>query len=195
MSDKKAQRFPLGSKLTAVILVLVLLTATLLTACGAKLEKHAIAAGETPEVNPLKGLFPYSADIDFPYSLEWFYLPVSSVHLDEGVFDWTALEYRLNVIATRGHQAVLRFYYDCPGDESGIPQYLLDAGVKVRAYDEPTDLGGGGYCPDYSDPIMRQSMQEFIAEFGKQYDGDPRIGFITEGLLGFWGEWHNCPLM
>jgi hypothetical protein len=34
-------------------------------------------------------------------------------------------------------------------------------------------------------------MAEFIAAFGQRYDGDPRIGFLTVGLLGFWGEWHD----
>src|SRR5690606_8305238 len=24
-------------------------------------------------------------------------------------------------------------------------------------------------------------------------NGDPRIGYITVGLYGFWGEWHNWP--
>ena len=26
-----------------------------------------------------------------------------------------------------------------------------------------------------------------------RYDGDPRIGFVQLGLLGFWGEWHTYP--
>ena len=189
----KMRKTSLWARVLAVVLVLSMV---LLPGCGAKhagLTKHEIAPGETAEVNPLKGLFPYAGEVDFPHSLEWFYLPVNAVHLDEGVFDWTVLENQLNQVASRGHQAVIRFYYDLPGDVSGIPQFLLDAGVKVRAYNEPVDLGGKGLCPDYSDEIMRASMQEFIAEFGKEYDGDPRIGFITEGLLGFWGEWHNWP--
>lgn len=179
-----------------LVLVLVLAMVMPLAGCGgdhAGLTKHEIAPGETAEVNPLKGLFPYSGEVDFPHSLEWFYLPVNAVHLDEGVFDWTALENKLNQVAARGHQAAIRFYYDHPGDVSGIPQFLLDAGVKVRSYNEPEDLGGGGLCPDYADEKLRASMKEFIAAFGAAYDGDPRIGFITEGLLGFWGEWHNWP--
>lgn len=175
------------------VLTLLLVVTAALSGCSAGLKKHEIATGESADVNPLKGFFPFMEESDFPYSLEWFYIPVNAVHLDEGVFDWSALEYRLNIVASRGHQAVLRFYYDYPGEESGIPQFLLDAGVRVRAYDEPEDLGGGGLCPDYADPVMRESMKEFITEFGKRYDGDPRIGFITEGLLGFWGEWHNWP--
>jgi hypothetical protein len=36
-------------------------------------------------------------------------------------------------------------------------------------------------------------LKQFIAALGKKYDGDPRIGFITAGLLGTWGEWHDYP--
>jgi hypothetical protein len=36
-------------------------------------------------------------------------------------------------------------------------------------------------------------MTAFIAEMGKKYDGDLRIGFITAGVLGTWGEWHTHP--
>ncbi len=161
---------------------------------GTTPSKHKIKAGETADVNPLKGFYAFSGEeVDFPVSLEWFYIPVNAVNLDEGVYDWSALEYRLNEVASRGRQAVLRFYYDYPGEESGIPQYLIDDGLLLRSYDEPDDLGGGGLCPDYSDENFRKSMQEFVAEFGKNYDGDVRIAYITEGLLGFWGEWHNWP--
>jgi hypothetical protein len=38
------------------------------------------------------------------------------------------------------------------------------------------------------------ALESFIAEFGRRYDGDPRIGFVTIGLIGFWGEWHTWPM-
>ncbi len=156
--------------------------------------EHDIAAGSTPEANPLKGLIPFATSTSFPHSMEWFYIAVNEVEVSEGVYDWTALESRLEPIAERGHQAVLRFYYDYPGESSGVPQYLIDDyGLEMKPYDEPDDLGGAGLCPDYSNKHFRKSMQDFIAAFGEKYDGDPRIGFITEGLLGFWGEWHNWP--
>jgi hypothetical protein len=47
--------------------------------------------------------------------------------------------------------------------------------------------------PDYENPRLRQVLKEFIAAFGQKYVGDPRIGFITAGLLGAWGEWHTYP--
>lgn len=190
--DKKNKKIlPVLSGIVALIVVVAVVLGVLNSDIG--LDKHEVKAGITADANPLKGFFPYVSEVDFPSSMEWFYLPVNAVHIGEGEFDWTALEHRLNMVAGRGHQAVLRFYYDCPGDVSGIPQFLLDSGLKVRAYDEPVDLGGGGLCPDYTDEKMIAAMKEFISEFGEQYDGDPRIGFITEGILGFWGEWHNWP--
>lgn len=37
----------------------------------------------------------------------------------------------------------------------------------------------------------RACLKNFIAALGAKYDGDARIGFITAGLLGHWGEWHT----
>ena len=42
-------------------------------------------------------------------------------------------------------------------------------------------------------PRLRAALTNFIAALGARYDGDPRIGFITAGLLGSWGEWHCHP--
>ncbi|MBP5198615.1 MAG: hypothetical protein J6033_06125 [Lachnospiraceae bacterium] len=155
---------------------------------------HEIPAGESKSGNPLKGLIPFQGSTtDFPHSMDWFYIPVSAVQVANNIFDWNALEEKLNESAEQGHQAVLRFYYDYPGETIGVPQFLIDGGLEMKPYDEPDDLGGGGLCPDYSDENLRASMKNFIKAFGHKYDGDPRIGFITEGLLGFWGEWHNLP--
>ena len=155
---------------------------------------HQIPMGESKPGNPLKGLIPFQGSTtDFPHSMEWFYLPVSDVQIAMNLFDWTALEEKLNACAEQGHQAVLRFYYDYPGMPTGVPDFLIDKGLELRPYNEPDDLGGGGLCPDYEDENLRKSMQNFISAFGAKYDGDARIAFVTEGLLGFWGEWHNWP--
>ncbi len=42
--------------------------------------------------------------------------------------------------------------------------------------------------------MLDQAMTNFIAALGARYDGDPRVGFIELGLLGFWGEWHTYPV-
>ena len=124
--------------------------------------------------------------------MEWFYLPVRGVQTDYDTFNWAPLEAQLNAIAGRGHQATFRFYLDYPDTRYGVPDFL--ANVAKRAYDQASiDPDKLSYAPDYENPDLRRALKSFIAAFGKRYDGDPRIGFITVGLLGFWGEWHTYP--
>lgn len=150
--------------------------------------------------NPLKGFLPFGAELDhdavtFPYSMEWFYLPLDAVVKGERVYDWTLVEDQLDAIADRGHQAVFRFYVDYPGKDSGIPDYLLgpDGIDQSRRYDF-FDNNGMSFSPDYNDPRVQALLNDFVAALGAKYDGDPRIGFITTGLIGFWGEQHTWPM-
>jgi len=143
--------------------------------------------------NPLKGFVPYAQKGgDFPHSMEWFYIPLKDLQQAENRFTWDLLDAQLNAIAGRGHQAVFRVYLDYPDTEYGVPAFL--AAVTKHAY---TGNGNGvhhtSYSPDYDDPALRRALTHFIAAFGKRYDGDPRIGFVTLGLLGYWGEWHTYP--
>jgi hypothetical protein len=73
---------------------------------------------------------------------------------------------------------------------------LIDDGLKVHRYlntnTQPLPPSKVE-TPDYEDKNLRRSLKNFIAAFGKKYDADPRMGFITAGLLGTWGEWHTYP--
>lgn len=159
-----------------------------------------------PADNPLKGFMPFydaygSADSpianDFPHSMEWFYVPLRNLMNGPNSFTFeTGMEPQLQSIASRGHQAALRVYLDYPSKPTGIPQFLLDGGLEVRPY---TFFGNSlrrtdSVSPNYDDPNLVAALESFIAEFGRRYDGDPRIGFITLGLIGFWGEWHTWPM-
>jgi hypothetical protein len=111
-------------------------------------------------------------------------------------FDWQSMEDLLNEISGRGHQAVFRIFLEYPGKTNVIPKFLIDDGLKVHKYlntntqpEPPAEIE----TPDYEDPNLRRALRNFIAAFGKKYDGDARIGFITAGLLGTWGEWHTYP--
>jgi hypothetical protein len=164
-----------------------------LAAATAGTNYYSLAVSEAPTNNPLKGFMPYAgAYTTFPHSLEWDYLPLRSLMSGPTNFNWADLDALLNDIASRGHQTVFRIYLDYPTLPSGIPQYLLDAGLVTRSY---TDYGNNGksVSPDYENPLLDQALTNFIAALGARYDGDPRIGFITLGLLGFWGEWHTYP--
>jgi len=146
--------------------------------------------------NPLRGFVPYAATPvtpgEFPHSMEWFYLPLSAVVTGPDTYRWSPVEHQLNRIAARGHQAVFRFYLDYPTHPGGIPQYLLDAGLRTFSYSdfENATAPTPSVSPDYSNPQLMECLLHFVQALGTRYDGDPRIAFLTAGLYGFWGEWH-----
>ncbi|WP_115992558.1 LysM peptidoglycan-binding domain-containing protein [Cohnella lupini] len=169
-----------------------------------------LAYKPAPIDNPLKGFMPFldagkegffkegddwrDRPSQMPYSLEFFYEPLSAVMLGIDKFDWSHFDKQLNDIASRGHQAVFRFYIDYPNKPSGIPQFLLDGGLKTRAYTEfENGKETASVSPDWDDPNLVSAIEKFSAALGERYDGDPRVGFIMVGLIGFWGEWHTYP--
>ena len=152
------------------------------------------AYAPAPPDNPLKGFVPYAGQgRTFPHSLEFNYLSLAAVMMGPTNFNWAPMERLLDGIAAHGCQSVFRIYMEYPGKPSGVPDYLVAAGVKMRAWTNtntqplPPALD---HTPDYEDPRLRAALTNFIAALGARYDGDPRIGFITAGLLGTWGEWH-----
>ena len=148
-----------------------------------------------PVDNPLKGLVPYQADVRaaFPHTLEFNYLPYSALVTGYDTFDWRPLDRILDDIAGRGHQTVFRIFLEYPNKSGALPAFLLKDGLKVTKWRSTESDGGAIETPDYADKNLRKSLKNFIAAFGKRYDGDPRIGFVTAGLLGLWGEWHTYP--
>jgi Domain of unknown function (DUF4832) len=155
------------------------------------------AYAPAPADNPLKGFVPYAGEArDFPHSLEFGYLSLASLMKGPATFDWTPMEQLLDGIASRGCQSIFRIYMEYPRLPSGVPEYLVKAGVKIRPWINTNTHPlppASDHTPDYDDPRLREALRNFIAAFGARYDGDPRIGFITAGLLGTWGEWHCYP--
>jgi Domain of unknown function (DUF4832) len=152
----------------------------------------------SPVANPLKGLVPYasSTNVHFQHSMEFNYVGFGDLVKGYNQFDWQPLEKMLNDISGRGHHAIFRIYVEYPGKTNIIPQFLIDDGLKVHKYLNTNTLPFPAQnieTPDYEDKNLRRALKNFIAAFGKKYDGDPRIGFITAGLLGTWGEWHTHP--
>ncbi len=170
-------------------------------------DRHVKSSGGTRKTleytpaavdNPLKGLVPYQGDKRslFPHSLEFNYLPFAAMVKGYDKFDWQPLEKMLNDIASRGNQAVFRIYLEYPDEQTGIPQFLVKDGLKINKYPNPNSSlkpPAQAETPNYEDKNLRRSLNAFIRALGQKYDGDPRIGFITAGLLGSWGEWHTDP--
>lgn len=158
-----------------------------------ELPAHALAYAPSPLDNPLKGFAPFYAPgktyaNKFPLSMEWSYFALSDLMKGPDTFDWSPLERMLNEVAGRGRHSVLRVYVEYPGKPSAIPDFLRKSGVKIRKVPR-----WNSESPDYDDPRTQQALIAFIQAFGKKYDGDPRIGFLTMGLIGLWGEWHMWP--
>lgn len=202
MSRTRPVRFLLRS-LAAAAVSIALVGATPHQAQAADWQSMETTAARVD--NPLKGFMPFSGDVDhasvsFPYTMEWLYLPLDAVVTGERQYDWSRLEQQLEAAAGRGHQLALRFYLDYPDRQTGVPAYLLGPGGidQSRRYDfQKRDFSGAqgaGFSPDYEDPRVRALITDFVAAFGARYDGDPRIGFITTGLVGFWGEQHTWPM-
>lgn len=186
--------------MSASCMRVVFVCLALLFSCAAtgRCQERKLEKALSPVDNPLKGLVPYARPTPgrFPHSMEFSYLGLAELMNGPESFDWKPLEKLLNDVASRGNQTVVRVYMEYPGKENGIPKFLVEQGLKVHTYLNtntqpfpPTQVS----TPDYHDKNLRRALTNFIEAWGKKYDGDPRIGFITAGLLGTWGEWHTYP--
>ncbi len=183
------------ARFSALLIAVAFVQSLTIRAAEPVVFRPAYAPG--PADNPLKGFVPYAGrGREFPHSLEFNYLSLAALMTGPTNFTWKPLEQLLDGIAARGCQGIFRVYLEYPRKPSGVPEYLVAAGVKIRAWTNtntqpfPPALD---HTPDYEDPRLRAALTNFIAALGARYDGDPRIGFITAGLLGTWGEWHCHP--
>lgn len=183
---------------TAIGRILIGLLLLELNSSQALCEERVLKRGPSPINNPLKGLVPYArpAPDRFPHSMEFNYLGLARLVIGKEAYDWAPLEEVLDDIASRGNQAVIRFYMEYPAKKDGIPKYLVEQGLAVHTYLNtntapfpPTEVS----TPDYENEQLRMMLDHFVRELGKRYDGDARLAYITAGLLGTWGEWHTYP--
>jgi hypothetical protein len=158
-----------------------------------RLKAHTLAPAPSPLDNPLKGFIPFhfpgkTYAGKFPHSMQWSYFALKDLMPGENRFDWAPLEKVLAEVTASGRQLCFRVYLEYPSKASGVPDFLVKSGVRLRKNDR-----WGTDSPDYDDPRTVRALTSFIEAFGKRYDGDPRIGFIHMGLVGLWGEWHTWP--
>lgn len=164
------------------------------------LPVHQLAYAPGPLDNPLKGFAPFLDGMDdptsgYPHSLDWAYLALSEVVTDPNdcrELDWSLLESYLDRAAAAGHQVAMRFYVTYPDGSGTHPENGLPACLTDKVARRPDTFWGVEH-PDYDDPDLLAVLRNFTSKLGKRYDGDPRIGFLTMGLVGLWGEWHTWP--
>ena len=121
------------------------------------------------------------------YSLEFSYMLYSDVCKEKDVYDWSVVDKLLDAIASRGHQAVLRFRYTYPGYDCAVPAYIkaLPDYEEMKSKSEGRNTG----FPDWRHPELQRFHMEFYRLFAERYDNDPRIAFLETGF-GLWAEYH-----
>ena len=163
---------------------------------------------QVTSVQPMTGLvlWPDEADDRFKtygksHALEFTYLAPCKVVKscnDDGsiVYDWSYLDDLLDEVKSRNHQAVLRFFYEYPGEKmvddkegtSGVPAYIK----ALPDYHETSKkVKGDGmtYYADWGNAELKRFTKQFYTDFAKRYQSDPRIAFVEVGF-GHWSEYH-----
>ena len=117
---------------------------------------------------------------------------------DDGtiLYDWSYLDEMLDDIKGRNHQAVLRFFYEYPGEKmvddnpgtTAVPAYIKALPDYHETYKNVND-DGECYYADWSNAELKRFTKQFYTDFAARYGGDSRIAFVEVGF-GHWSEYH-----
>ena len=119
--------------------------------------------------------------------LEFSYMLYSDVCKEKDVYDWSPVDKLLSGVASRGHQAVIRFRYTYVGKKCAVPDYIK----ALPEYEETVGKSEGRttYFPDWRCRELQRFHKEFHRLFAERYDTDPRLAYIETGF-GLWAEYH-----
>ncbi|MEM6468079.1 MAG: DUF4832 domain-containing protein, partial [Planctomycetota bacterium] len=120
-------------------------------------------------------------------SMEFRYCGYNEVVQADGTYDFSKIDSILDDVATRNHQAILRFYFCYVGMETTVPQFIRD----LDDYDETigkSEKQRTAFC-DWSHPALQEFTLDFYSKLADRYDGDPRLAFLQTGF-GLWAEYH-----
>jgi hypothetical protein len=126
--------------------------------------------------------------------LEFSYMKYDSVVRERSLYDWSVMDRLLESVASRRHQAIVRFYFVYPGNSTTVPAYIK----SLSDYHETRGLSEGKptHFPDWSHPELKRFALEFYEKLAARYDNDPRLAFLETGF-GLWAEYHiyDGPMM
>ena len=118
-------------------------------------------------------------------------------------YDWSSFEKLLDGIKSRGHQAIVRFRIEYPGESiqnapnctekvvgaTAVPKYIKANKSYTETYSENPGGDGPTYYADWSNKELQWFYKQFYTDFSAKYDKDPRIAFVQAGF-GHWAEYH-----
>ena len=145
---------------------------------------------EFTKVQPMTGIVIWEGNANASsgaHTLEYSYMLYNDIVSEKGVYDWTVVENKLNAIASRNHQAILRFRFAYVGQLTSVPQYIKE----LPDYNETMGLSEGKetWFPDWSNQELKDFTLEFYEKLAEKYDTDNRLAFLQTGF-GLWAEYH-----
>ena len=183
-----------------------------LTAAAFAKDRSVALEKSIESLEPMKGIvfWPDQAedqkDLQGSISLEFSYcLPCAVVKGKTGDkidYDWSSFEKLLDGIKSRGHQAIVRFRIEYPGEAiqnapnctekvvgaTAVPKYIKEMdGYKESKND--VDGDGVTYYANWNFDELKWFYKQFYTDFAAKYDTDPRIAFVQVGF-GHWAEYH-----
>jgi len=176
------------------------------TSDTAWVERHLVATID--RALPMTGLVLWvdnARDRDASFrksiSLEFAYcLPSRVVKGKENgaiVYDWSSFDNMLSDIASREHQAIVRFRYEYPSstDVNGVkgatavPDYIKALSDYNETYSKNPGGDGPTYYADWSNSELQWFTKQFYTDFCARYAHDNRLAFLEVGF-GHWSEYH-----
>ena len=156
------------------------------TEYGVRIPLHA----SITHVQPMTGIVLWNTSSHNKQSyvqLEFSYMLYSDVCKQKDEFDWTPMDKLLAQVASRGHQAVVRFRYTYPGKTCAVPAYIKSwpgyEATNAKSEKRNTEF------PDWRCEELQRFHMEFHRRFAERYDKDPRLAFVETGF-GLWAEYH-----
>ena len=99
-------------------------------------------------------------------------------------YDWSSFNSWLDDVASRNHQAVVRFRYEYPGSRdvdgkagtTAVPDYIKALDDYNETYYKNED--GPTYYADWTNAELQWFTKQFYTDFNAVYKSDPRIAFV-----------------
>ena len=102
------------------------------------------------------------------------------IEIEEGIFDWSGMDKKLEAAAQMGCTAVVRIAPYALAAWDDIPGWLRER------YPEEPEFPFWRIDPNTTD--YPQLWAGFVREFARRYDGHPVISSVDMAIVGAWGE-------
>lgn len=178
------------TKRRCVIIAMCLVVAVPLPLMADDLYHSIHLQKQITHVQPMTGIVMWASSshskTDY-IQLEFLKLGYNDVVQQKGVYNWTTVEENLKSIASRKHQAILRFQETEPGQKTSVPNFIK----AISTYKETHEKidGQDTYLPDWSNLEYQSFFLEFYEKLAEKYDSDHRLAFLQVGF-GLWAEYH-----